>query len=103
MDRSEISQVVRRVIGEVTNRQSDLESIEENVDLAKAIGMTSLEAVEILVRLESELDVQVVDEDLTMELVSNMGNLIRYFQVAECQANRGGRKLSATATGDELA
>lgn len=46
--------------------------------LGRGIGLDSMEALTLALALEREFDIQVRDEDLTVELFSSIGNLAEY-------------------------
>lgn len=71
---------IKDVINVTIKNRVNVESIKENDDLIEKIGLTSLEAVEILVRLESEFDIEIADEDLSANLVRTLSNIVTYFE-----------------------
>ena len=56
-------------------------------DLIAELGITSIDALEILINVEIEFGIEVDDEDLSAALVSSLGNLGTYVE----------RRLSAEA------
>ena len=63
--------------------QSDLET----PLLGRGIGLDSVEALTLALALEREFDIQVRDEDLTVELFASIGNLAEYVQHSQSQVN----------------
>lgn len=47
-------------------------------NLNETLGLTSVDSLELLIRIEGEFDIEIDDEDLSMELLSSLGTLETY-------------------------
>jgi acyl carrier protein len=47
-------------------------------DLVSELGITSIDALEILINVEMEFNIEIADEDLSAALVSSLNNLTTY-------------------------
>jgi acyl carrier protein len=56
--------------------------------LGRGIGLDSMEALTLALALEREFDLQVRDEDLTVELFASIGNLAEYVLHSQSQVDR---------------
>ncbi len=68
---------LRNIIAEALNLTIKPEDI-VGENLIEELGISSVDALEILIRLESEFEIMINDEDLSQELVSSLANLERY-------------------------
>lgn len=78
MDNNEILEKVQSVVKETINRDIKDDLLKEDVDLITAIGMNSIDAISILVRIEEVFDLEINDEDLSAELIQTTGKLTEY-------------------------
>lgn len=52
----------------------------KDANLIETLGLSSVDALEVLIRIEGEFGIQIDDEDLSIDLVSSFGALERYVQ-----------------------
>ncbi len=69
----------------------DLGQVSETADFAEDLGMDSLDRLELMAAVETELDVTLSDEELSS--VSNMRELIRALAAAPAGAAAGTGRL----------
>lgn len=77
MKRTEMESKVKQIIIEVMELGIAQEAI-NGKDLINELGMNSIDAIEILVTIESEFDIEIRDEDLDSDLIQSLDNLINY-------------------------
>jgi len=80
MEREEIYRRIKAIILDTFKNDIDMESITEGSDLQDAFGINSLAGIEILVRVEAEFDIEIDDEDLSVELTRTMSTLANYIE-----------------------
>ena len=68
-----------KVLSEAAHRELTLEQVQD-VSLVEDLGLSSVDALEVLIHIEGEFGVQIADEDLSMELVSSFQKLLDYIQ-----------------------
>ena len=78
--RSEVEAKVKHIlISQLEIRPSILaESSSTTPLLGRGIGLDSMEVMALVAALEREFDIEIPDEDLTTELVKDIGNLAEY-------------------------
>jgi acyl carrier protein len=52
----------------------------KGLDLISELGVTSIDALEILINVEMEFGIEIPDEDLSARLVASLGHLARYIE-----------------------
>lgn len=77
MKKTEITEKAKEIILEVMELEMPISEI-EGKDLINELGINSIDSVEILVTVESEFDIEINDEDLTVELIQSLDNLVNY-------------------------
>ena len=80
MNREEIFLRIKEILKEALKWRVDVSSVDEQTNLIDKIGLSSLEGLEILVKTENEFDIEIDDEDLSLELMSTLSNLIDYVE-----------------------
>jgi acyl carrier protein len=50
----------------------------DGADLVTEVGVTSIDALEVLINVEMEFGIEIADEDLNLRLVSSLPNLTSY-------------------------
>jgi len=78
MQKTEILEKVQNVIKETMNRDVKDDMLSADIDLITSIGMNSIDAISILVRIEEEFEFEINDEDLSAELIQTTGKLTEY-------------------------
>jgi acyl carrier protein len=73
----EIAGKLREIIAEALNLKIKPDKI-MGKNLIEELGISSVDALEILIRVESEFEILINDEDLSQELVTSLTNLERY-------------------------
>ncbi|HWT73252.1 MAG TPA: acyl carrier protein [Mobilitalea sp.] len=80
MDRNQICEGIKEIIDATLKGEVDLSNVSEDVNLVDEIGINSIIGIEILVRTESFFDICIDDEDLELELISNIATLADYVE-----------------------
>lgn len=65
------------VIREALGREVETESFSSS-ELVTVLGLSSVDSIEILIRIESEFGIRVDDEDLDLKLLSSLDRLEDY-------------------------
>lgn len=73
-----------KVLSSTTRRELTLAQV-ENANLIETLGLSSVDALEILVGVEGEFGIEIHDSDLSIDLVSSFAVLEKYVskQVAD--------------------
>lgn len=79
MERAAVEPVVKRICAEVLEIEQD-ELLLENEDdsLAEKFGLNSVDALEVLMQIENAFDIEIDDEDLSVELIRSVDTLTDY-------------------------
>ncbi len=80
MDRREICEKIKDIINTTFKGEVDTSVITEETDLINELGVTSIEGIEILVRTESEFEIEIDDDDLTVDLLKTVATLAGYVE-----------------------
>lgn len=80
MNREKIFLSIKEILEETLKERVDLSAVYENTNLITEIGLSSLEGLEILVKVENEFEIEIDDEDLSLELMSTLSNLVDYVE-----------------------
>lgn len=75
----EIDNIVKKVIAEQLELETE-EIISEEEGFLQKYGVNSIDALELLLLLEREFDVEIDDSDLSAELLSSVHNISQYFE-----------------------
>jgi acyl carrier protein len=86
--KSEIERRLRQIIVRSLRSSRAAEDI-VGQDLVAELGVTSIDALEILINVEMEFNIEIHDEDLSASLVSSLSNLATYV----------GKRIGPTAQG----
>lgn len=70
---------LRKVLVESLDLQLDPATIPD-CDLVNRLGLDSINTIEFLIWVESEFDVEIADEDLSVELIDDLDRLAEYVQ-----------------------
>lgn len=68
----DIEQVVRKIVAEIADTEED--AIKPETNFAEDLGMDSMDAIEAMVLIESELDIDLLES--SVENVSTFGELV---------------------------
>lgn len=68
-----------KVISSTLHREVTLEQV-QGVNLIETLGLSSIDALEILVGVEGEFGIEIQDEDLSINLISSFAALQDYVQ-----------------------
>ena len=74
-----ISERLIKVFSAAMNREIALEELQDK-NVIEVLGLNSVDALEVLIRVEGEFGIQIDDEDLSIELVSSIAALEKYIQ-----------------------
>jgi acyl carrier protein len=77
MTQNDIRTRIKQTIAKVLRSDADPASL-ESADLIHALGISSIDALEILINMEVEFGIEVADDDLSQELVSSVDALEQY-------------------------
>mgnify|MGYP001772956249 FL=1 len=78
MKREEITAKIKEIIGEVIENGQNLQETE---DLIENRGLRSIDAIRIIVMAEDMFQIEVKDEDLSIELVRTIEHLTNYVEM----------------------
>lgn len=78
MNKQEICEKLIAIVSAAIRNRIDPEDITAETDLINDKALNSLEGLEVLVRAENEFEIQIEDDDLTVELVRTVSNLADY-------------------------
>ena len=78
MNREETFSRIKEILQETLKWRADVSQVDEQTHLVNELGLSSLEGLEILVKIETEFDFEIDDEDLSLELMSTLSSLIDY-------------------------
>lgn len=81
-----INNRLRTVIARALGRNIDPSSI-VGEHLIEELGITSVDALEILIHVENEFEIHIDDGDLSQALVSSLANLEAYIEPRLSQAD----------------
>lgn len=76
---NEVELKVRKVVSNVMNNKVPAENI-VGENMIEELGITSIDALEILVNIENEFGIMVDDDDLSQDLIVSIKNLITYIE-----------------------
>lgn len=79
MDDGSIQKRLREVIVKALNLDVDPADIKSE-NMIEELGISSVDALEILIWVENEFDIMIDDNDLSQELVSSLTNLEGYIR-----------------------
>ncbi|CAK2440223.1 Carrier domain-containing protein [Vibrio crassostreae] len=72
-----ISTRLYEVISNATGRDVDQEKLQSN-NMIDELGLTSVDSLEVLIRIEGEFDIMIDDSDLSMDLLGDFNKLEEY-------------------------
>ena len=67
-----MKEIIKNVIRDVL--ELDAELVNEDIDLSE-LGLTSFSLIEIIVRIEDELDVELDDDDLLLDRLNTLSKI----------------------------
>jgi acyl carrier protein len=76
LDRQEIGEVIRRVLAEMTQR--DTRTLDESTRLFLDLGLTSVGAVELIMLLGDEFGIRLKTEAIGWDELETLGSLISH-------------------------
>lgn len=77
MKRDEIIVKIKEIIGEAIENGQNLQ---EKEDLLESRGLRSIDAIRIMVMVEDAFNIEVEDQDLSIELIRTIDNLTDYIE-----------------------
>lgn len=81
MDRQSVTDRLKKLVVSALNlRDVTPEQLAEDADLILDHGMNSIEALELLLQVEREFDIEIDDDDLTADLVRSVRNIADYLE-----------------------
>jgi len=80
MKRAEIFEKLKEIIKATYKEEINLDNITENSDLVEEIGVNSIVGIEIFVRVEKEFDIEIDDEDLSIETIRTLSIMADYIE-----------------------
>lgn len=70
---------LRKILVDSLELSLDADEIPDT-NLVQKLGLDSINTLEYLIWVESEFDIQIADEDLSVELIDDLGNLASYVE-----------------------
>ena len=70
---------VKEIIIQVLNVESPIDELKCN-DLIEYYGINSVDALEILIHIENEFDIEIDEEHLNAELINNIASVVKYIE-----------------------
>lgn len=80
MERNEIYEKIKEAICSVLRKDVDFTGITEETDIMEALGLNSIVAIELVVRMETLFDIEIDDEDLSTDLFRTLSNIADYVE-----------------------
>ncbi len=87
MERNEIYEKVKKAICAVLREDVNFHGITEDTDIIEAFNLNSIVAIELVVRLETIFDIEIADEDLSVELFRTLDTIADYVEKKQAEAN----------------
>lgn len=79
MNINEVKNKIIEIIMKALEGRIDIDTnINDKEDLVSALGINSIEAIEIIVRLENEFDIEVDDTELSVDFLRNIDYIANY-------------------------
>lgn len=82
----QVSERLIKVFSSAMNRELQLEDLKDK-NVIDVLGLNSVDALEVLIRVEGEFGILVDDADLSIELVSSFSTLQKYVEDRLAEAN----------------
>lgn len=79
MSDKSVEDKIKNLVIEVLDLEINPENLESN-GLIEAYGLNSVDALELLMHIENDFDIEIEEEDLTSELVDSISHLAAYVQ-----------------------
>lgn len=67
------------ILSTVTNREITLDQVQDK-NMVEQLGLNSIDALEVLIRVEGEFGIQIDDDDLSIDLVQSIAKLAEYVE-----------------------
>lgn len=80
MKREEIYKKIRDIMQATFRGNINIDSIDEHTNLIEEVGLNSIVGIEILVRIENEFDIEIDDDDLSVELLTSLDTIAAYIE-----------------------
>jgi len=71
-----------KVLSAVVKRPLELDQLQDK-NLVEVLPLNSIDALEVLIRVEGEFGIQIDDEDLSIDLVNSLAKLKEYIESRE--------------------
>jgi acyl carrier protein len=68
-----------KILSTVANRDITLDQVHDK-NMVEQLGLNSIDALEILIRVEGEFGIQIEDDDLSIDLVQSIVKLEDYIE-----------------------
>lgn len=81
MSNEEILEKLKKIVEVVLKDRREIGNITPDTNLVEEYEIDSLATIEILVRVESEFDIEIDDDDLDFELLATPMVLINYIKM----------------------
>ena len=76
---NEMENKIKSIIIEHLKLEKKAEDLDSNKDfLLESLGLNSIDALELLLKIEQEFNIEIDDEDLNVELVRSISSLCEY-------------------------
>ena len=87
MERNEMYEMMKQAISAVLRKDVDFTDITEDTDIVETLGLNSIVAIELIVRMETLFDIEIDDEDLNTDLFRTLRTIGDYVEKKQAQAN----------------
>lgn len=87
MERKEIYENMKQAICSVLRKDVDFTGITEDTDIVEALNLNSIVAIELVVRMETLFDIEIDDEDLSIDLFRTLKSMAAYIEKKQAGAN----------------
>lgn len=78
MNINTICEKLKEIVGSTLKKRVDISNLNSNTDLVEDIGLSSIEAIQILIRAENEFGIRLEEKEFSIELVRTIFDLAEY-------------------------
>jgi acyl carrier protein len=71
----DIKEKLIRIIEEISNKEVDTLVFREDTTLTRDLGFDSINIIQLIVEVEAQFNIEIEDDDLGVENISNFGKL----------------------------
>lgn len=78
MKREQVQNKIIEILSSTLNERFSLSDVKEDDKVAEILNINSIEAIEIIVRVENEFDIEIDDEDLSINFLQSINYVTDY-------------------------